>query len=130
MRALSRVVYQMASLTQSIGDHAEGELGAQAGFLKRYGDVLTSLAGVTEVLSGSNEGDDGKEKPADRVRELREAVEKAQSEMGGLTQHAEAGPVSLGPDYPYGLLMAEARRLTDEFRYTCEVFETAAGRSG
>lgn len=60
----------------------------------------------------------------DQAGELCEAATEAQRCRDRLEEDARTGRLPLGdPGQPYGILMAEAGRLMDEFQHTCDVLQ-------
>ncbi|MET9762679.1 aromatic acid exporter family protein [Streptomyces sp. NPDC006372] len=118
--ALERVSNQVASMTRSLDQwHAEGTSQDYLDFARSYGDFLASLAHVAELLSQIDE-----EQLQDQVRRLCQAAAEAQQCRDQLEEEARASSLPLSdPAEPYGILMAEAIRLTDEFQHTCDVLK-------
>ncbi|MGR4849179.1 FUSC family protein [Streptomyces sp. LARHCF252] len=118
--ALERVSHQVASMTRSLDQwHAADDSRDYADFARGYGDFLASLAHVAELLSQVDE-----DRLQDQSRQLCEAAAQAQQCRDRLEEEARAGSLPLSdPAQPYGILMAEATRLTDEFQHTCDVLQ-------
>lgn len=118
--ALERVTHQAASMARSLDQwsSAEGE-GQSAGFVRAYGDFLASLARITELLGGIDE-----DHLHNQSQELCEAATEAQRARDQLEEDARDGALPLSdPAEPYGILLAEATRLMDEFQHTCDVLK-------
>lgn len=116
--ALERVCDQVASMARSLDQwhDADGSRG-HLGFLRTYGDFMASLARIAELLSRIDE-----DRLQDQAQELSEATAEAQRCHDRLREDAQAGSVPLSdPRRPYGILMAEAARLIEEFQYTSDV---------
>ncbi|TDC97620.1 aromatic acid exporter family protein [Actinomadura sp. 7K507] len=116
--ALERVCDQVASMARSLDRwrDAEGSRG-HLDFLRAYGDFMASLARMAELLSRIDE-----DRLQDQAQELSEATAEAQRCYDRLREDAQADSVPLGdPAQPYGILMAEAVRLMEEFQYTSDV---------
>ncbi|MFH9889866.1 aromatic acid exporter family protein [Streptomyces luteogriseus] len=118
--ALERVSHQVASMTRSFDQWHDADAGrGYADFARAYGDFLASLAPIAELLSQVDE-----DHLQEQSRQLCEAAEQAQRCRDRLEDEARAGSLALSdPAQPYGILMAEAARLTDEFQYTCQVLK-------
>lgn len=116
--ALERVSYQVASMTRSLDQR--NDAGGSAGhrdFLRGYGDFLAALTDLTELLARLDES-----RLEQQSEELRAAAEEAQRRRDRLEEDTRAGPLPLDdPARPYGILLAEATRLMDDFRHTCDV---------
>ena len=118
--ALERVCDQVASMARSLDQwrDADGSRG-HLGFLRAYGDFTASLARIAELLGQIDE-----DRLQDQAQELSEATAEAQRCHDRLREDAQAGSVPLSdPSQPYGILLAEAARLMDEFQYTSEVLD-------
>ncbi|MCK8433191.1 hypothetical protein G3I77_09090 [Streptomyces sp. D2-8] len=118
--ALERVSYQVASLTRSLDQWHDADAGSDhADFARAYGDFLASLAHIAELLSQVDE-----DRLHDQAQQLCEAATEAQRCRGRLEDEARDSSLPLSdPAQPYGILMAEATRLTDEFQHTCDVLQ-------
>lgn len=118
--AFERVTYQLSSMTRSLDQAHDGRTGRDhEDFLHRYGDLLASLAHITELFSRLDQ---------DRLRrqapELCEAAEQAQEARTRLVENAENSALPLGdPSQPYDILLTEATRLTEEVQHTCDVLQ-------
>ncbi|MBW1602957.1 hypothetical protein JJV70_12740 [Streptomyces sp. JJ66] len=116
--ALERVSYQVASMTRSLDQWsaADGSRGYRD-FTRAYGDFLAALARVGELLSQIDE-----DHLAEQAQQLCEAAGEAQECRDRLEDGARDSDLPLSdPAQPYGVLLAEATRLMDEFQYTCDV---------
>ncbi|MFJ8980514.1 aromatic acid exporter family protein [Streptomyces sp. NPDC102282] len=123
--ALERTLYQMASLTRGL-DRASEEDEARQPFLQRYAAFLESLCAVAEVLTTLDETTLVPQ--AKRLQRLADEAEARRDEVVGETHRLS---VSLtDPSAPYGILVIEATRLMEEFRYTSEVLLEAAKDAG
>ncbi|WP_435280471.1 FUSC family protein [Streptomyces koelreuteriae] len=119
--ALERVSHQVASMTRSLDRwRTDADSGpGHVDFARSYGDFLASLARIAELLSQVDE-----DRLRDQADELCEAAAEAQRCRDRLEEEARAGSLPLSdPAQPYGILMAEASRLTDEFQHTCDVLK-------
>lgn len=120
--AMERVTQQMASMTRALAQWTNSDGSREHhDFLRDYGDFLASLAHVTEMMSGVDE-----DRLEAQARELCGAAEEAQEQHSRVGRGAAASelPVS-DPSQPYGILLAEARRMMDEFQHTCDVLQQA-----
>ncbi|MGX1564751.1 FUSC family protein [Streptomyces sp. NPDC055506] len=118
--ALERVSDQVASMTRSLDQWHDAHPGREGiGFARSYGDFLASLAHIAELLGQVDE-----DRLQDQAHQLCEAAAEAQRCRDRLEEDARAGSLPLSdPAQPYGILMAEAARLTDEFQHTCDVLK-------
>ncbi|GHD06117.1 hypothetical protein GCM10010313_23840 [Streptomyces violarus] len=118
--ALERVSHQVASMTRSLDQWHDADASRDyVDFARRYGDFLASLARIAELLSQVDE-----DRLQDQSRQLCEAAAQAQQCRDRLEEETRAGSLPLSdPAQPYGILMAEATRLTDEFQHTCDVLQ-------
>ncbi|WP_344567703.1 FUSC family protein [Streptomyces axinellae] len=121
--ALERVSYQVASMARSLdqwsADHDSEEAARPGDFVRAYGDFLAALAHISELLSQIDE-----DALPDQSQKLCEAAAEAQKARDRLEQGARESSLPLSdPAQPYGLLMAEATRLMDEFQHTCDVLK-------
>jgi hypothetical protein len=117
--ALERVSYQLASMTRSLDQADRDDAGTpqHREFLKSYGDLLAALAPVMDLLSRVDE-----DHLDSQPREMLSAVDRAGEQRARLTEGTEDSPLPLSdPSRPYGILLAEAVRLTDEIQHTCDV---------
>lgn len=118
IEALRRVTYQVGSLTRSL-DHGSSDEAGPAGrdFLARYADLLSRLSHLTRVLADLDE-----DRLAEQTEELSAAAGCAERARVRLTEEAGNDGLPLGdPTRPYGVLVVEATRLTEEFRHTAGV---------
>ncbi|MFR9674937.1 FUSC family protein [Streptomyces sp. TR06-5] len=121
--ALERVAYQVGSMTRSFDQAREDDtdVSAQRVFLRHYGDLLAALAHIADLFAQVDE-----RRIEEQSRELCSAAEDAQREKRELTRSAEEADLPLSdPSRPYGILLAEAVRLTDELQYSCDVLQDA-----
>lgn len=143
--ALERVSYQLGSMARSLDQAEQAEQAGQGDrddgidaatgdardteehreFLRGYGDLLASLAHITDLFSKLDE-----ERIADQAPELCSAAETAQQNRSRLEQDTEdSGLPVADPSAPYGILLAEAVRLMDELQHTCDVLQQAVHRA-
>jgi len=118
LEALQRITYQVGSLTRCLDQNAtEITRGDDGGFLRAYADLLDHLSRIMGVLAGLDE-----DRLSDQADELCAAVEEAERARSRLAEAGEHDAVPLDdPARPYGVLLVEATRLTEEFRHTSEV---------
>lgn len=119
--ALERAAYQLASLTRSLERWPEEERDdSYRRFLRCYGAFLGSLEEIARVLTHLDETH-----LPDQAAQLCELAEDMQQERRTVTEQAESDGLPLGdPARPYGVLVIEATRLTEEFQHTCDVLQT------
>ncbi|EFL23066.1 PE_PGRS family protein [Streptomyces himastatinicus ATCC 53653] len=119
--ALERAAYQLASLTRSLERWREEERDdTYRQFLRCYGTFLGSLEEIVRVLAQLDETH-----LREQARQLCELAEDMQEQRKTVTEQAESDGLPLGdPTRPYGVLVIEATRLTEEFQYTCDVLQT------
>ncbi|MGH3309329.1 MAG: FUSC family protein [Streptomyces sp.] len=124
--ALERVTYQVASMTRSLDQwHTGGGSLQQRDFLRGCGDLLASLASITQLMSRIDE-----DHLTEQYIELCSLTEQAQHHRNRLAQHTEESSLPVAdPTMPYGILLAEATRLMDEFQHTCEVIHQVINRA-
>lgn len=114
--ALERTLYQVAALTRGL-DRSREKDEAVRPFLQRYAAFLKSAGAVAEVLTTLDETTLPQQ--AERLERLTDEAEARRDEVIGETERLS---LSLSdPASPYGILVTEATRLTEEFRYTSEV---------
>lgn len=120
--ALERVSYQVASMTRSLdqGQNEDERSGRDhRRFFHAYGDFLASLAHITGLF-----GEIDEDHLQDQAEQLCASAGEAQEIHNRLTQGAQDSSLRLSdPSCPYGILLAEAARLMDEFQYTCDVLQ-------
>ncbi|MET7921559.1 aromatic acid exporter family protein [Streptomyces avermitilis] len=120
--ALERVSYQVASMTRSLDqeqDEDDRNGREHRRFFRAYGDFLASLADITGLF-----GEIDEDHLQDQAQQVCKSAGEAQEVHKRLAQGAQDSSLRLGdPSYPYGILLAEAARLMDEFQYTCDVLQ-------
>ncbi|RCG24901.1 hypothetical protein DTL70_11345 [Streptomyces diacarni] len=124
--ALERVAHQTASLTRTLYQWPQDETGTDRdGFLRDYADLLEALADITDRFSAIDE-----EHLTDQAEELCEAAKTAQDKRARLVERTEDTSLPLGdPSRPYGILLAEATRLTEEAQHSCDSLRHATASS-
>jgi len=118
IEALQRVTYQVGSLARCLDQNA-GDAGRadDRAFLREYAGLLDRLSRVTDVLAALDE-----DRLPRQAADLAAATEDAERARAHLAESAGHDGVPLGdPTRPYGVLLVEATRLTEEFRHTSEV---------
>ncbi|SCK39567.1 Aromatic acid exporter family member 1 [Streptomyces sp. WMMB 714] len=125
--ALERVTYQVVSMTRSFDQcPEEGVSSEHREFLSHYGRFLAGFEDAAQVLAHLDE-----DRFTQQLHELRDAVDRAERARTRMAENADASPLPVSdPSEPYGILLAEAVRLTDEIRHTRDVLEKVAGESG
>ncbi|MFI0814241.1 aromatic acid exporter family protein [Streptomyces sp. NPDC021098] len=121
LEALERAAYQLASLTRSL-ERWRGEERdySYRRFLRCYGTFLGSLEEIVRVLAQLDEA-----RLKDQAGQLCQLAEDMQEQRRTVTGQAESDGLPLGDHTrPYGVLVIEATRLTEEFQYTCDVLQT------
>lgn len=124
IEALARVTDQIASLTRSLDQATDDASGpARGAFLHQYADLLARLSYLPEILADLDD-----DRIVDQTERLDTAAREAEHLSRGLAEDAVHGDLPLSdPTRPYGVLLVEATRLTEEFRHTTDVFHEAAG---
>lgn len=124
--AMQRVTYQVGSMARSLDQSADdAQEPARSDFLRQYAELLLCLASLTEILGELDE-----DRLTKQAEDLCRAGDEAQRLRERLVEDAERGGVPLGdPTRPYGVLLVEITRLTDEFRYTSDVLIETVGRA-
>ncbi|WP_042836197.1 MULTISPECIES: FUSC family protein [unclassified Streptomyces] len=116
--ALERTLYQVAAVTRGLDrSRDEDEDEARRPFLRRYAAFLESAAAVAEVLTTLDETTLLAQ--AKRLERLTGEAEARRDEVVEETRRLSL-PLA-DPSAPYGILVTEATRLQEEFRYTCQV---------
>jgi len=114
--ALERTLYQMASLTRGL-DRSGKEDEAQRPFLRRYAAFLEAIGAVVEVLTTLDETT-----LLPQAKRLERLTDEAEARRDEVVEEVHRLSVSLAdPSAPYGILVTEATRLLEEFRYTSQV---------
>lgn len=123
--ALERVTHQLGSLTRTLHRWPWNEGDDECdSFLRDYADLLEALARFTGLFGEIDE----KRLPR-QAGELCEAAEAARHKLARLVERARASALPLDdPSRPYGILVAEAARLTEEAGHSCDILRhTSAG---
>lgn len=127
MEALVRMISQVTAITRSLDQQHQDEEGNGPGpdyapFLGAYADFLSSVAGFTEILAALDE--DHLRDQAGRLDEAADSLERCRGEVVRATE--ERGLSLTDPTEPYGVLVVEATRLSEECRYTAGVLGSSA----
>ncbi|MEU6125839.1 aromatic acid exporter family protein [Streptomyces sp. NPDC047123] len=121
--ALERAVYQLGSLTRSLGQWRETENTYTYGpALTAYADFAASLRDIAHVIAELNS--DTLAEQAQQMCELANASQEALQKVLTAAQDNEL-PLS-DAARPYGVLVVEATRLMEEFQNTCDVLMDTA----
>lgn len=126
IEALARIADQIGSLTRSL-DRASDDAPepARRDFLRQYADLMACLSRQAEILGNLDD-----DRLADLSGRLVTEAEDAEHRSGRLAEDAANGDLPLSdPTRPYGVLLIEATRLTEEFRHTADVLQAASGQS-
>ncbi|MFG2591330.1 aromatic acid exporter family protein [Streptomyces sp. NPDC048438] len=119
--ALERTLYQLASLTRGLDRSLEGDEARQP-FLQRYAVFLESVSAVAEVLTTLDETT-----LFQQAKRLERLTGEAETRHNDVVEETRRLSLSLAdPSAPYGVLVIEATRLMEEFRYTSEILLDAA----
>ncbi|WP_405204475.1 aromatic acid exporter family protein [[Kitasatospora] papulosa] len=114
--ALERTLYQVASLTRGL-DRSRTEDEARGPFLQRYAAFLELAGAVAEVLTTLDETT-----LLPQARRLERLTDEAEARRDEVVEETRRLSLSLAdPSAPYGILVTEATRLLEEFRYTSQV---------
>ncbi|MFJ3702846.1 MULTISPECIES: aromatic acid exporter family protein [Streptomyces] len=114
--ALERTLYQVASLTRGL-DRSRTEDEARGPFLQRYAAFLESVGAVAEVLITLDETT-----LLPQAKRLERLTDEAEARRDQVVEETRRLSLSLAdPSAPYGILVTEATRLLEEFRYTSQV---------
>lgn len=115
--ALERTLYQVAALTRGLDRSREEEDEARGPFLRRYAAFLEAAGEVAEVLTTLDETT-----LLPQAKRLERLTDDAEARRDDVVQETRERSLSLAdPSMPYGILVTEATRLLEEFRYTSRV---------
>ncbi|WP_299536209.1 aromatic acid exporter family protein [uncultured Streptomyces sp.] len=122
--ALERTLYQLASMTRSLDQwQDEEDAYVYQPFLDRYAAFLEAVSGTALTLSTLDETT----LPQQTERLARLAGE-AEDRCREVVEEAAARALPLAdPARPYGVLVVEATRLSEEVRYTCDTLRSWVG---
>ncbi|MFD5137736.1 aromatic acid exporter family protein [Streptomyces sp. NPDC058378] len=115
--ALERTLYQVAALTRGLDRSREEEDEARGPFLRRYAAFLEAAGEVAEVLTTLDETT-----LLPQAKRLARLTDDAEARRDDVVEETRERSLSLAdPSMPYGILVTEATRLLEEFRYTSRV---------
>ncbi|WP_018532582.1 MULTISPECIES: aromatic acid exporter family protein [unclassified Streptomyces] len=125
LSAMERAVYQLASLTRSLGRWRESEDTYTYGpALKSYADFAACLRDIAHVLAEVDS-----DTLADQAEEMCKLATIAQEALRKVLDTADEHRLPLADaGRPYGVLIVEATRLMEEFQNTCDVLQDTASR--
>ncbi|MEV7198123.1 aromatic acid exporter family protein [Streptomyces sp. NPDC093510] len=123
VNALERAVYQLGSLTRSLGQWRETENTYTYGpALTAYADFAASLRDIAHVLAELDSDTLG-----EQVRQMRQLASTSQEALQKVLDAAQDNELPLADaSRPYGVLVVEATRLMEEFQNTCDVLKDTA----
>lgn len=121
--ALERAVYQLGSLTRSLGRWRETEdTYTYAPALEVYADFAASLRDIAHVIAELDT--DTLAEQAEQMCALATTAQEALRKVLDVAQ--EYGLPLADASRPYGVLIVEATRLMEEFQNTCDVLQDTA----
>lgn len=118
--ALERVAFQVDSLTRSFHQWRDGDDDTEYEvFLREYGEFVAAIGRITELCGELDE-----DRLSEQAPELCSAADDA-TELHGRLKHTadRCGLPTSDPTQPYGILLAEAARLLEDCRHTCDVLQ-------
>ncbi|WP_369215873.1 FUSC family protein [Streptomyces flavofungini] len=120
LSAMERAVYQLASLTRSLGRWRESENTYTYGpALTAYADFAASLRDIAHVMAELDA-----DKLAEQADHMCALAAKAQKALRKVLDAADENQLPLADSSrPYGVLIVEATRLMEEFQNTCDVLK-------
>ncbi|WP_405620165.1 FUSC family protein [Streptomyces sp. NBC_00076] len=121
--AMERAVYQLASLTRSLGRWRESESTyTYTPVLEAYADFALHLRDIAHVIAEIDS-----DTLADQAEEMCQLASVAQKALQKVLDAAEKHGLPLADvSRPYGVLVVEATRLMEEFQNTCDVLQDTA----
>ncbi|MEB8338143.1 FUSC family protein [Streptomyces endophyticus] len=123
--ALERAVYQLGSLTRSLGRWREKEDAyTYAPVLERYADFARRLRDIAHVVAEIDS--DTLAEQADEMCRLAGAAQEARERIAEAARQHDL-PLA-DATRPYGVLVVEATRLMEEFQHTCDVLKVTADK--
>ncbi|MYT68193.1 hypothetical protein GTY60_00615 [Streptomyces sp. SID8367] len=128
LNALERAVYQLASLTRSLGRWRESEDTYTYGpALTAYADFAGSLRDIAHVIAELDS-----DTLPDQAEQMCKLAAIAQEALKKVLVAADESKLPLADaSRPYGVLIVEATRLMEEFQNTCDVLkDTTNDRAG
>ncbi|MGW2466864.1 FUSC family protein [Streptomyces bauhiniae] len=121
--ALERAVYQLGSLTRSLGRWRETEdTYTYSPVLRAYADFAAGLRDIAQVIAELDS--DTLAEQAQEMCRLAATAQEALQKVLGAAQDNEL-PLS-DASRPYGVLVVEATRLMEEFQNTCDALKDTA----
>ncbi|MER5950304.1 aromatic acid exporter family protein [Streptomyces sp. NPDC001904] len=123
LSAMERAVYQLASLTRSLGRWRDSENTYTYGpALTAYADFAGSLRDIAQVIAELDS-----DTLADQADEMCKLAATAQKALQKVLDAADKSQLPLADaSRPYGVLIVEATRLMEEFQNTCDVLKDTA----
>ncbi|QFR97477.1 hypothetical protein GBW32_02780 [Streptomyces tsukubensis] len=117
---LERTLYQMASLTRSLDQWQEERDYLYGRFLERYADFLEAVDEIALTVSNLDETTlpQQTERLTRQTRDARQRCEEVVEEA------RNQGLPLADPTRPYGVLVIEANRLTEELQYTSDTLRS------
>ncbi|KUF13567.1 FUSC family protein [Streptomyces silvensis] len=121
--ALERAVYQLGSLTRSLGRWREAEnTYTYAPVLEAYADFALRLRDIAHVIAELDS-----DTLAEQAEEMCRLANVAQEALQTVLNAAGEQELPLADSSrPYGVLVVEASRLMEEFQNTCDVLQETA----
>ncbi|MFJ9037244.1 aromatic acid exporter family protein [Streptomyces sp. NPDC102406] len=121
--ALERAVYQLASLTRSLGRWRETEnTYTYAPAFEAYSDFALRLRDIAHVVAEIDS-----DTLTAQAEEMSEQAAVAQKALQAVLDAAREHRLPLADaSRPYGVLVVEATRLMEEFQHTCDVLRDTA----
>jgi hypothetical protein len=118
--ALERAVYQLASLTRSLGQWRETDHAfTYTPVFEAYSDFAFRLRDIAHVITELDS-----DTLTDQAAAMRERAVVAQKALQRVLDATQEHQLPLADaTRPYGVLVVEATRLMEEFQHTCDVLE-------
>ncbi|MGW6275480.1 FUSC family protein [Streptomyces sp. NPDC055060] len=123
VNALERAVYQLGSLTRSLGQWRETEnTYTYAPALEAYADFAASLRDIAHVIAELDS-----DTLSEQAEQMCRLATKSQEALQKVLSAAQDNQLPLSDaSRPYGVLVVEATRLMEEFQNTCDVLKDTA----
>ncbi|MEU6994710.1 aromatic acid exporter family protein [Streptomyces sp. NPDC046465] len=121
--AMERAVYQLASLTRSLGRwRATEDTYSYAPVLESYADFAVRLRDIAHVIAELDS-----DTLTEQAGEMCELATVAQDQLQKVLNAARENELPLDDaSQPFGVLVVEATRLMEEFQNTCDVLKDTA----
>lgn len=121
--ALERAVYQLGSLTRSLGRWRETESTyTYAPTLRAYAKFASSLRDIAHIMAALEA-----DSLSEQAQEMCRLATVAQDALENVLTAASDDSLPLSDrSRPYGVLVVEATRLMEEFQNTCDVLKSTA----